>query len=194
MYKVNLIRGWQKTTVYKSYRNQILLSLGGIALVMITVYFFLFARFLYLQKQLTEISNQQFLGQNNPGFTTEELTKTIYSLKKLEQIRTIYSQYPEFYLYHNFLLKKILRYSSLTINRYTLNREHAVEVAVETKSLSDLFELINLLESNENAQYFTLFEVNNIGLNKSKADNEDIYKMDFKLQFNEKLLNEKNKL
>jgi len=191
MYKVNLIRGWQKTGVYKTYRNQILLLIAGISIVLIGVYFFLFVRFLYLQRQLTELSNEQFLGENNPGFTTEELTKTLYGLKKLEQVRTVYSQYPEFYLYHNFLLKKILRYSSLTINKYTLNREHAVEVAVETKKLGDLFELINLLENKENAQYFSLFEVNTIGLSKSKAEDQDSYKMDFKLQFNERLLNEK---
>jgi hypothetical protein len=191
MYKLNLIRGWQKTGVYKSYRNRILLLLVALAVLLIGAYLFFFVRFVFLQRELTRLSNEQFITTNSDGFSTEELTKTLYSLRKLEQVRAVYSEYPEFYLYHNFLLKKILRNQNLTINNYTLNREHAVDVSVESQKLSELFTLINLLEERETAQYFSLFEVNSIVLSKPKSSAKESYLMDFKLQFNEKLLNEK---
>jgi|GEM_PF-1509559 len=192
MYKVNLIKGWKKTGVYRSYRNWILIALSGIAVLLIITYLSLFMRFLYYQKQLTELANRQFLTANATGFTTNELTKTIYALRKLEQVREIYNQYPEFYLYHNFLLKKILRYPNITIDKYTLNREHSVEVAVQSSKLSTLFELIAVLENPQNSKYFALFEINTLRLSKSKQDTKEGYFMDFRLQFNELLLNEKN--
>jgi len=192
MYKLNLIRGWQKTTVYKSYRNQILLLLVALAVFLIGAYLFFFVRFIFLQRELTNLSNEQFMTENSEVINTEDLTKTLYSLRKLEQVRAVYSEYPEFYLYHNFLLKKILRNQNLTINNYTLNREHAVDVSVETQKLSELFTLINLLEDRKTAQYFSLFEVNSIVLSKPKSSTKESYLMNFKLQFNEKLLNEKN--
>lgn len=193
MYKVNLIRGWQSTIVYRKYRNQLILIMAIITFVFLVVYSLLFIRFLVLQKQLVVLSDKQYVSNTGQQYSTEELTKTLYSLKKLDQIKQVYVSYPEYVLYHRFLLNIILTFNSFTISNYTLNKEHVVNVALKTSNLNHIFDLIILLESPEISKYFSVLEINSVNTAKDKKEETTFYQLDLVLKFNEELLNEKAK-
>lgn len=191
MYKVNLIRDGKTARLVKKYRNQILLIMGFVSLGLVVVYIALLIHFFVLQKQLTNITNEQFLTINGQSYTAEELTKALYSQKKLEQIKTIYLSYPEYYLYHQFLLDHIFKYKSFTIDDYALDKEHSVKVSLATDNLDDIFSLITTLESKKVAMYFDYFEIQNIELFKNTDNPASLYRIEFELEFNNKLLHEK---
>jgi len=191
MYKVNLIRGWQKTELYRLYRQRFLLAIGVVSALSVFVYLGFFIYFLLLQKQLSTLSSKQLTSSSGQTYSTEELTKTLYSLKKLDQIKEIFASYPEYALYHQFLLDNIFEFSSFTIDNYALDRHHSVEAVLSTKSLEDIFALISLLESDKVSQYFSVLEINNISSSLQKDEVSHQYRVGFTLQFNDKLLNEK---
>jgi hypothetical protein len=191
MYKVNLIRGWKNAEISRQLRNRIILLMAIIAGILLGIYLILFIRFVSLHKEFTELSNRQYVSKSGHQYSTEELTKALYGLKKLDQIKAIYLDYPEYALYHRFLLDKILQFNSYTIENYTLDRSHEVEVSLLTKELDDVFSLITLLESPKVSKYFTILEIDSISSVKEKKELTNSYKLQFKLQFNKLLLDEK---
>ena len=191
MHKVNLIKSSKTSQLIKTYRNRILLFLSSAALIFIIAYVVLLIRFIRLQNELTTLSNKQFQTVNGQSYSTEDLAKALYSQKKLEQIKSIYLSYPEYYLYHQFLLSRIFTYNSFTIDSYSLNKQHMVDVSLSTSNLDDIFSLITTLESEEVAIYFDYFEIENIELVKDKNSSDNSYRMSFVLEFNNKLLDEK---
>lgn len=145
-----------------------------------------------VQRKLANISNQQFLSQNTQVYSTETITRTIYSLRKLEQIRKVYLDYPDYYLYHQFLLTKIFKFGSFRLESYALTKGHEVSVSLVSKKLDHIFSLINLLESPQYSKYFSDFEIKSIDQTVDKTDNLVYFKIDFLLQFNDKLGHEKS--
>lgn len=191
MYKVNLIKGWQKTESYKLYRNRLLFSLAAISVVLIGTYLFLLVRYVLLQRELTALSNNQLLSLQGQQYSVESLTKTLYSLKKIAQIEQIYLDYPDYFRYHKFLLKKILRYKTFSLDRYELNRQHQVKVSLISSSLDDILELINDLESPGVSKYFSSFDIQSVTMSQDKDSGNKVFVLDFSLQFNDLIINEK---
>jgi len=191
MYKVNLIKGWQKTETYKVYRNRLLFALFSISLILIISYVALFLRFILLQKQVATLSNQQFLSSTGQTYTTESLTKTLYSLKKLNEIKNIYLAYPDYYLYHQFLLKQIFKFKTFTIENYSLDKDHLVKVTLKSTVLEDIFTFLTTLEGDNVSRYFESFEIGSIEMSENKDRTERSFLLDFNLKFNNLLLNEK---
>lgn len=192
MYKVNLIRGWQNTETYRKYRNTLVLIMAVVTSILLLAYLGLFIHFLYLENQLSELSNKQYVTKAGYQYSTEELTKALYGLKKLDEIKGIYLDYPEYALYHRFILDRILKYDSFIIDNYSMSREHSVEVSLNTAIVDDIYSLIALLESPEVSQYFSNLELGSISQTKDKNSEVFSYKTDLKLKFNNKLLDEKN--
>lgn len=192
MYKVNLIRGWKSTETHRQYRNRLILVMAIITGILLLAYLGLFAYFLILQQELSTLSKKQYISKLGYQYSTEELTKALYSLKKLDEIKKIYQEYPEYALYHRFLLSKVFAYDSFVIENYTLSRDHLVDMTLTTQELEDIYNLISLLESKEISQYFKSLEITSINAVKDKSQNQPFYKTQLKLKFNEKLLNEKN--
>ena len=191
MYKVNLIRGWKSTETHRQYRNRIILALSIFTGLLLLAYLGLFAYFLVLQKQLSTLANKQYVSKSGYEYSTEELTKALYGLKKLDEIKNIYLDYPEYALYHRFLLDKVFNYDSFVIENYALSRDHRVDMALTTQKLDDIYSLIALLESPEVSQYFSDLEITSISSAKDKNQITTFFKTQVKLKFNNKLLDEK---
>ncbi|OGK66300.1 hypothetical protein A2313_03680 [Candidatus Roizmanbacteria bacterium RIFOXYB2_FULL_41_10] len=194
MYKINLIRGWKKSEIYRSYRSRWLIIMVSVTVFLLLFYLGLFIRFVLFQKELTTLSNKQYVTETGHEYTTEELTKALYGLKKLDQIKIVYSAYPEYYLYHQFLLNHIYQFDSFIVDNYKLDREHEVEVTLSTSKLDDIYKLINLLESPKVIKYFSLLEIRAINSVIDKKTELVTYKIDFILKFNELLFNEQAKI
>ena len=194
MYKINLIRGWKKSEIYRSYRSRWLIIMASVTAFLLLFYLGLFIKFVLLQKELTMLSNKQYVTETGQEYTTEELTKALYGLKKLDQIKIVYSAYPEYYRYHQFLLNHIYQFDSFIVDNYKLDREHEVEVTLSTTKLDDIYKLINLLESPKVIKYFSLLEIRAINSVIDKKTEQVTYKIDFILKFNELLFNEQTQI
>lgn len=191
MYKVNLIRGWKSTETHRQYRNRFVLVMALVTGILLIGYLGMFVYFLFLQKELSTLSSKQYVTKSGYEYSTEELTKALYGLKKLDEIKNIYFDYPEYALYHRFLLEKIFKYESFTIENYALARDHRVDMTLTTSEIDDIYNLIALLESEDVSQYFSDLEISSINTVKEKNQTVSTYKTQLKLKFNEKLLNEK---
>lgn len=191
MYKVNLIRGWKSTETHRQYRNRFILVMALITGVLLISYLGMFVYFLILQKELSTLSSKQYVTKSGYEYSTEELTKALYGLKKLDEIKRIYLDYPEYALYHRFLLEKIFKYESFIIENYALSRDHRVDMTLSTADLDDIYNLIELLESKDVSQYFSDLEISSVNSIKEKNQTTSTYKTQLKLKFNEKLLDEK---
>jgi hypothetical protein len=192
MHKVNLIRGWQNTGIYRSYRHKALLTMVVITSILLVVYLAFFGYFIYLQKQVSQLSQKELVTQSGYKYTTEELAKAIYSLKKLDEIKKIYLDYPEYKMYHQFLLDHILNYSSFTIDNYALDRSHIVKVALSTGNLNDIFSLVEVLESSKVSRYFSALDITSINSTSDDKNESSLYRIEFSLKFNSRLLDEKS--
>lgn len=191
MYKVNLIRGWHSTQVHRQLRMRFILVMAIITSVLLLGYLALFFRFLFLQQELSSLSNKQYVSKAGYQYSTEELTKALYGLKKLDEIKTIYLDYPEYAMYHHFILDRIFRFDSFTIESYSLSKDHLVDMTLLTPEIEDIYSLISVLESFEVSQYFSALEISSIANVKEKNTEAINYKTQVKLKFNNKLLDEK---
>ncbi len=190
MFNVNLIRGWQNTIAYRRFRSQLILVIGVFSGLLLFIYFIFFTRFLLLQRNLNQLSNRQYVSGSGHSYSSQQLTKALYGLKKLDQIKAVFQDYPEYANYHQFILKRILRFDSFTIDNYTLSKDHSVDVTLLSDKLKDILELLALLESTEVSRYFSKLEINSITSIKERNSEVINYKVVLKLQFNSLLLNE----
>ncbi len=194
MYKINLIRGWKNTEIYRNYRIRWLLVMAIITAFLLLLYLGLFVRFILMQRELSTLSDKQYVTSTGQQYTTEELTKALYGLKKLDQVKAVFLDYPDYYHYHQFLLNHIYEFDSFVIDNYKLDREHRVEVSLSTVKLDDIYQLINLLESPKIIKYFSLLEIDSINSTIDKKTEAITYEIDFTLQFNDTLFNEQTKI
>lgn len=191
MYKVNLIRGWQSAQVLRQLRTRFILLMAIVSSILLLIYLGLFARFLILQQELSQLASRHYVSKAGYQYSTEELTKTLYGLKKLDQIKTIYLDYPEYAMYHRFILDRVFLFDSFTIDNYSLSKDHMVDMTLLTSNIEDIYSLISLLESDEVIKYFSTLEISSITSVKEKNLETMNYKIQVKLKFNDKLLNEK---
>lgn len=191
MERINLIRGWQSTQVHRQLRMRFILVMAIITSVLLLAYLGLFIRFLLLQQELSTLSSRKYVSKAGYQYSTEELTKALYGLKKLDEIKAIYLEYPEYAMYHRFILDRIFRFDSFTIQNYSLSKDHLVDMTLLTAKIEDIYGLISLLESAQVSQYFSTLEISSIASVKEKNSETTNYKTQLKLKFNNKLLDEK---
>lgn len=183
MYKINLIKGWKKIKLYKKFRTWVGVGLIVLVSIMVVSYFGLFVYLVILQRELSSLSNNQYQSQAINQYSPEVVSKTIYGLQKLDQIRNIDQAYPDYYKIHQFLISKILKQKSFVIEEYSLKKNYFVDMTITTGKLADIFTFLNTLQSDKVIKSFQVLELERIALQNNDEKTGDSFIVELMLQF-----------
>lgn len=189
MYQVNLIKGWHKVESYKEYKNKLsILFVVGIV-VFLAIYIFLLINLYFKQQELTNLK-EEGLYQSQLQYPVDKITKAVYGQKKLDQIKEIVLEYPEYYKIHNYLIKKILNQPEIEITDYNIQKGQSVDITLNANSLNHIFSLLNTLQEEQVVKNFVQLNIKGIKLMEADDTNEKTFIVDLNLEFSPSFVND----
>ncbi len=191
MFRINLIKHATKVQLYRNTVAKTRLVILILIPLMLVVYGAIFLLLVVSQQRLEQMAKTSISRLSGTLQDPQTLSKGIYGLKKLNEIRNLYVSAPEYYKQYDFLLDLILERENIVIEGFSLNKENSAELTLFTRDLESIFELIEKLESEQVIHNFSVLNVDAITLQKGKVvETEDGFRIALKIQFRSTFQNE----
>jgi len=153
------------------------------------IYIFLLINLYFKQQELTNLK-EEGLYQSQLQYPVDKITKAVYGQKKLDQIKEIVLEYPEYYKIHNYLIKKILNQPEIEITDYNIQKGQSVDITLNANSLNHIFSLLNTLQEEQVVKNFVQLNIKGIKLMEADDTNEKTFIVDLNLEFSPSFVND----